>query len=30
MQELSARVDLDKEKPADVASAYLQDAGYTE
>lgn len=30
MQELSARVDLDKEKPADVAAAYLKEAGYVE
>ena len=30
MQELSARVDLDKEKPADVAAAYLEEAGYIE
>ena len=30
MQELSARVDLDKEKPADVAADYLKEAGYTE
>jgi glycine betaine/choline ABC-type transport system substrate-binding protein len=30
MQELNARVDIDREKPADVAAAYLQEAGYTE
>ena len=30
MQELNARVDIDKEKPADVAAEYLQQAGYTE
>ena len=30
MQELNSRVDLDKEKPADVARAYLQQFGYTE
>lgn len=30
MQELNARVDVDKEKPEDVAAAYLQEAGYTE
>jgi osmoprotectant transport system substrate-binding protein len=30
MQELTARVDLDKEQPAAVASAYLQESGYTE
>ncbi|MBI5104519.1 MAG: ABC transporter permease subunit [Solirubrobacterales bacterium] len=28
MQELNSRVDLDKEKPAAVAKAYLQEAGY--
>jgi glycine betaine/choline ABC-type transport system substrate-binding protein/ABC-type proline/glycine betaine transport system permease subunit len=28
MQELNSRVDLDKETPAAVASAYLQEAGY--
>ena len=30
MQELNARVDVDKEKPADVARQYLQEEGYTE
>ena len=30
MQELNARVDIDKQKPADVAAEYLQEAGYTE
>ena len=30
MQELNSRVDLDKEKPAAVARAYLQQFGYTE
>jgi glycine betaine/choline ABC-type transport system substrate-binding protein len=30
MQELNSRVDLDKEKPADVAREYLQQFGYTE
>jgi glycine betaine/choline ABC-type transport system substrate-binding protein len=30
MQELNARVDLDKEEPADVAAQYLQEEGYTE
>jgi len=30
MQELNARVDIDKEKPEDVAAQYLQEAGYTE
>ena len=29
MQELSARIDLDKEKPAQVAADYLREAGYT-
>ena len=29
MQELNARVDIDKEKPADVAADYLKEAGYT-
>ncbi len=29
IQELIARVDLDKETPADVAKAYLQESGYT-
>ena len=28
MQELNSRVDLDKEKPEDVAKAYLTEAGY--
>jgi glycine betaine/choline ABC-type transport system substrate-binding protein len=28
MQELNARVDIDKEKPADVATDYLQEFGY--
>ena len=30
MQELNARVDIDKEEPADVAAAYLQEFGYIE
>jgi osmoprotectant transport system substrate-binding protein len=30
MQELNARVDLDKEKPADVAEDYLRESGYIE
>ena len=30
MQELNSRVDIDKEKPEDVAAAYLQESGYTE
>ncbi len=30
MQELNARVSLDREDPADVAADYLQEAGYTE
>ena len=30
MQELDARVDIDKEKPADVAAEYLKEFGYTE
>jgi osmoprotectant transport system substrate-binding protein len=30
MQELNARVDIDKEKPADAAAEYLQEFGYTE
>jgi glycine betaine/choline ABC-type transport system substrate-binding protein len=30
MQELDARVDLDKEKPADVAADYLRESGYIE
>ena len=29
MQELNARVDVDKEDPADAASEYLQESGYT-
>ena len=29
MQELNARVDIDKEKPADVAADYLSEFGYT-
>ncbi len=28
MQELNARVDLDKEKPEDVAHDYLEEFGY--
>ena len=28
MQELNARVDIDKQKPEDVAADYLQSAGY--
>jgi glycine betaine/choline ABC-type transport system substrate-binding protein len=28
MQELNSRVDLDKEKPADVATTYLRETGY--
>jgi glycine betaine/choline ABC-type transport system substrate-binding protein len=28
MQELNARVDIDKEKPAKVAAGYLQEFGY--
>jgi glycine betaine/choline ABC-type transport system substrate-binding protein len=28
MQELNSRVDLDKEKPAQVAAEYLREAGY--
>jgi len=28
IQELNARVDIDKQKPADVAQQYLQDSGY--
>ncbi len=28
MQELNARVDIDKEKPADVARDYLVESGY--
>jgi glycine betaine/choline ABC-type transport system substrate-binding protein len=30
MQELNARVDIDKEDPEDVAAAYLQESGYVE
>ncbi len=30
MQELNARVDIDKEKPEDVAAQYLQESGYIE
>ena len=30
MQELNARVDIDKEKPEDVAADYLTEFGYTE
>ncbi|MEA2347782.1 MAG: osmoprotectant transport system substrate-binding protein opuBD [Thermoleophilaceae bacterium] len=30
MQELNARVDIDREKPADVAAEYLKEAGYTQ
>lgn len=30
VQELNARVDVDKEEPAAVATAYLKDAGYTD
>jgi osmoprotectant transport system substrate-binding protein len=30
MQELNARVDIDKEKPADVAADYLKSSGYVE
>ena len=29
MQELNARVDLDKETPEDVAAQYLQESGLT-
>ena len=29
LQELNSRVDLDKQKPADVAKEYLQESGYT-
>jgi osmoprotectant transport system substrate-binding protein len=29
MQELNARVDIDREKPADAAASYLQEFGYT-
>jgi glycine betaine/choline ABC-type transport system substrate-binding protein len=28
MQELNARVDIDKEDPADVATQYLKEDGY--
>ena len=28
MQELNARVDLDKQKPAEVANEYLKESGY--
>ena len=30
MQELNARVDIDKEKPEDVAADYLAEFGYIE
>jgi len=30
MRELNARVDIDKEKPEDVATAYLQESGFIE
>ena len=30
MQELNARVSLDREKPEDVAADYLQEAGYVQ
>ena len=30
MQELNARVEIDKEKPADVAHDYLVSSGYVE
>jgi len=30
MAELNSRVDLDKQKPEDVATAYLQESGFTE
>ena len=30
MQELNARVDIDREQPADVAEAYLRESGYVE
>jgi osmoprotectant transport system substrate-binding protein len=30
MQELDARVDIDKQQPAEVAADYLREAGYTE
>jgi len=28
MQELNARVDIDKQKPAEAASGYLKQAGF--
>ena len=30
MQELNARVDIDREEPAAVATQYLQEEGYIE
>ena len=30
MQELNARVDIDKEKPEQAAPEYLQESGYIE
>ena len=30
MRELNARVDLDKQKPEDVATAYLEESGFLE
>jgi glycine betaine/choline ABC-type transport system substrate-binding protein len=30
MQELNARVDIDREQPTDVARQYLQEEGYIE
>ena len=30
MQELDARVDIDKQTPAEVATQYLQEFGYIE
>ena len=30
MQELNARVDIDKEKPEQAAQEYLQESGYTD
>jgi glycine betaine/choline ABC-type transport system substrate-binding protein len=30
MQELNARVDVDKEKPADAAAAYLENYGFVD
>jgi glycine betaine/choline ABC-type transport system substrate-binding protein len=30
MQELDARVDIDKQLPDEVASEYLKEAGYTD